>query len=192
LRSTANASDRKVLWLSTTDSSTATARDAELADTITTIGHAHRQVSEQQWSLPPGAIVVIDDPATAEPDQLADIARHAASADARVIILDPATSHGASSSALRLITDSVPWSSTLTAAPSAPHDPLLASPPAVTLADRLGRKRLSEPWLQLLSQYDTAARAVRSAQRRHLARGWQTADVAVDEADRTLGAGIDD
>ena len=71
---------------------------AELADTITTIGHAHRQVSEQQWALPPGAIVVIDDPAAAEPDQLADIARHAATADARVILLDPATSHGASSS----------------------------------------------------------------------------------------------
>ena len=166
-----------------------TARDAELADTITTIGHAHQQVSEQQWALPPGAIVVIDDPAAAEPDQLAAIARHAAAADARVIILDPATSHGASSPALRLLTHSLPWTTTLTATTAAPEDPRLAPTPAVTLADRLGRTRLSEPWRQLLTEYDTAARAVRAAQRRHLALGWRTPTAGIDEPDHTLSAG---
>ena len=191
LRSTANADDRKVLWLSATDASTAAAREAELADTITTIDHAHHQVSEQQWALPPGAIVVIDNPATAEPDQLADIARHAATADARVILLDPGAGHGASSPALRLLTQCLPWNSTLTAAHSAPEDPLLAPIPAVTLADRLGRTRLSEPWRQLLTQYDTAARAVRSAHRRHLALGWRTSDVALDEPDYSLDAGAE-
>lgn len=184
LRSAANAGDRKVLWLSAND--TSTAREAELADTITTIDHAHRQVSEQQWALPPGAIIVIDGPATAEPDQLADIACHAASAHARIIVLDPGTSHGASSSTLRLLTHSLPWNTTLTAGPSLPEDPLLESIPAVTLADRLGRARLSEPWRQLLTQYDTAARAVRAAQRRYLALGWRTPDVAREEPDHTL------
>lgn len=71
------------------------------------------KITKQQWALPPGAIVVIDDPATAEPAQPADIARHAATSDARVILLDPATSHGASSSALRLLTNSLPWNTTL-------------------------------------------------------------------------------
>lgn len=193
MRSTANANERKVLWLSTTDASAAAARDAELADTITTIGHAHRQVSDQQWALPPRAIVVIDDPAIAEPDQLADIARHAAAADARVILLDPGTTgRGASSSALRLLTHSLPWSTTLTSAPSVPEDLLLETLPAVTMADRLGRTHLSEPWRHLLTQYDTADRAVRAAQRRHLALGWRTPEAAVDEPEHTLAAGIDD
>ncbi|MCV7372066.1 relaxase domain-containing protein [Mycolicibacterium arabiense] len=191
LRSTANAGDRKVLWLAASDTSAATARGAELADTITTISHAHRQVSEQHWTLAPGAIVVIDDPATAEPDQLADIARHAAAADARVILLDHGASRGPSAPALQLLTHSLPSNSALTVGPVAPEDPLLAPTPAVTLADRLGRARLSEPWQQLLSQYDTAASAVRSAQRRHLALGWRTQTRSADR-DPALGASIED
>ena len=185
LRSTANANDRKVLWLAASESASAPARDAELADTITTISHAHQQVREQQWGLPPGAIVVIDDPATADPGQLVALAHHAAAANARVILIDHGTSAGPSSSAVQLLARSLPWNNTLTAGPSAPTDPLLASPPAVTLADRLGRRHLSEPWQQLLTHYDNATRAVRSAQRRHLARGWNTPGVDLDTPDRT-------
>ena len=192
LRSTANAADRKVLWLSVSDDSATTARTDELADTITTIDHAHEQVSDQQWALPPGAIVIIDNPAAAEPHQLAAIASHAAAADARVIIIDPATSHGASSPALRLLAHTLPWTTTLSTADAAPEDPRLAPTPAVTLADRLGRTHLGEPWRQLLTEYDTAARAVRAAQRRHLALGWRTPDAALDEPDHALEAGVDD
>lgn len=186
LRSAANANDRKVLWLAASESSSAPARDAELADTITTIGYAHQQVSEHQWMLPPGAIVVIDDPATADPGQLIDLARHAVAADARVILIDDGASAGASSSAVQLLAHSLPWNNTLTTAPSEPTDPLLVSVPAVTLADRLGRKRLSEPWLHLLTQYDAAASAVRSAQRRHLALGWNPPGLDRDTPDRTV------
>ncbi|WP_263999430.1 hypothetical protein [Mycolicibacterium vanbaalenii] len=193
LRNAASAEDRKVLWLSPTEARSTPAHDAELADTITTIEHARHQVREQQWALPRGAIIVIDDPAAAEPDQLVDLARHAAAADARLILLDPGTRRGPSSSAVQLLTQSLPWNNALAKTPSAPKDPLLASTPAVTLADRLGRKRLSEPWQQLLTQYDTATRAVRSAQRRQLARGWRSTDLeASKDRDRTLGAGIDD
>jgi hypothetical protein len=191
LRSTANAADRKVLWLSVDDAGSA-ARAADLADTITTVGHAHQQVSDQQWALPPGAIVIIDNPAAARPHQLAAIAGHAVAADARVIIIDPANSHGASSPALRLLAHTLPWNTSMTTATSAPEDPGLAPTPAVTLADRLGRTRLGEPWRQLLTEYDTAARAVRAAQRRHLALGWRTPDVALEDPERTLGSGVDD
>ncbi|CAN3132454.1 ATP-dependent RecD-like DNA helicase [Mycobacterium sp. smrl_JER01] len=181
LRNTANANDRKVLWLSTTDTGAAPARDAELADTITTVSHAHQHVSGQQWALPPGAIVVVDDPAAADPQQLADIARHAAASNARVILLDPEASRGAGSSALRLLTHALPWSTTLTTAPSAPADPLLDPVPAVTLADRLGRTQLGDEWRQVLTQYDNAARAVRAAQRRQIALGWNVPANTIDE-----------
>jgi hypothetical protein len=192
LRSTANAADRRVLWLSVSEDSATTARTDELADTITTIDRAHEQVSAHRWALPPGAIVIIDNPAAAEPHQLAAIASHAADADARVIIIDPATSHGASSPALRLLTHTVPWATALSTADAAPEDPRLEPTPAVTLADRLGRTHLGEPWRQLLTEYDTAARAVRAAQRRHFALGWRTPDAALDEPDHALEAGVDD
>ncbi|BBY52681.1 hypothetical protein MARA_61490 [Mycolicibacterium arabiense] len=192
LRSTANAADRSVLWLSASDTSTDTARGAELADTITTIGHAHHQLSEQHWALPPGTIVVIDDPATAEPAQLVDIARQAAAADARVIFLDHGdASRGPSSAAVRLLTHSLPWNTTLTDAQSAPEDPVFETIPAVTLADRLGRTGLSDSWRRVLTQYDNAARAVRSAHRRNLALGWRTQTRSADR-DPALGASIDD
>ena len=192
LRSTANAADRRVLWLSATDPAAASARDAELADTITTVTHAHQQVDGHQWALPPGAIVVIDDPAAAEPDQLVDIARHVAAANARVILLDPRTARGPSESAVRLLSQSLPWHTTLTIAPTEPSDPLLEPVPAVTLADRLGRTHLSEPWRHVLTQYDGAARAARAAHRRHLALGWRTPGPEVDDPEHELGAGIDD
>ncbi|MGP4057720.1 MobF family relaxase [Mycobacterium sp. 4D054] len=181
LRTTANANDRKVLWLSTAEVGAAPAHEAELADTITTVSHAHQQVSDQQWALPAGAIVVVDDPGAAEPHQLADIARHAAASNARIILLDPETSRGAGSSALRLLTHSLPWSTTLTTATSAPADPLLDPVPAVTMADRLGRAHLGEEWRQVLTQHDIAARAVRAAQRRQIALGWSVPANAIDD-----------
>ncbi|MDG5481919.1 MobF family relaxase [Mycolicibacterium gadium] len=192
LRNTANANGRKVLWLSTTDAGETPAREAELADTITTASRAERQISDQQWALPPGAIVVIDEPAAAEPDQLVTIARHAAVADARVILLDPQTTRGASSSAVHLLTTSLPWNTTLTATPSGPADTLLDAIPAVTLADRLGRTHLNESWRHVLTQYDNAVRAVRAAQRRNLSRGWRTPEATVDVQEHTVGASVDD
>jgi hypothetical protein len=50
--------DGRVPWLAASDTSAASARDADLADAITTICHAHRQVSQHQRAMPPGTIVV--------------------------------------------------------------------------------------------------------------------------------------
>ena len=195
LRVTANANDRKVLWLSTTDEPATPARIADLADTFTTIAEAHQRISDQQWTLPPGTIVVIDDPADTDPAHLAGIAHHTASADARAIIIDPTSHHGTSTPALRLL-NGLPWASTLTANNQAAEDLRLDEPtPAVTLADRLGRTRLSEPWRQLLTEYDTAARAARAAHRRHVTLSWRTPTAGIDEPDHTLSAselGFDD
>lgn len=193
LRTAANAGQRKVLWLSVTDDAATPARAADLADTITAIDHANQHLTSKQWSLPPGAIVIIDNPAAADPGELAAITGHVTTADARVIILDPPDAHhGPNTPALRLLADTVPWTTSLTTTDAAPADHRLAPTPAVTLADRLGRTRLSDPWRQLLTHYDAAARAVRAAHRRHLALGWHTRSVGIDEPDHTLKTGIDD
>jgi hypothetical protein len=195
LRATANANNRKVLWLSATDEAATPARIAQLADTFVTIAEAHQRISDQQWTLPPGTIVVIDDPADTDPAQLAGIVHHTASADARAIIVDPTSHHGPSTPALRLL-NALPWASTLTANNQAAEDLGLDEPtPAVTLADRLGRTRLSEPWRQLLAEYDIAARSARAAHRRHLTLSWRTPTAGIDEPDHTLSAselGFDD
>ncbi len=94
---------------------------------------------------------------------------------------------------MQLLTQSLPWNNALTNTPSAPEDPLLASTPAVTLADRLGRKRLSEPWQQLLTQYDTApARSAPHSVVNSPGDGAAPTSQASKDRDRTLGAGIDD
>ena len=189
LRATANANARKVLWLSTTEEGTTPARIAELADTFATITDAHQRISDQQWTLPAGTIIVIDDPADTDPARLAGIAHHTASAGARAIIIDPTSHHGPSTPALRLL-NALPWASTLTANNQAAEDLRLDEPtPAVSLADRLGRTRLSEPWRQLLAEYDTTARAARAAHRRHLTLSWRTPTAGIDEPDHTLSAG---
>ena len=189
LRSTANAAGRKVLWLSTTDEATTSARIAELADTFTTIAEAHQRISDQQWTLPTGTIIVIDDPADADPAHLGRIAHHSASAGTRAIIIDPTGHHGPSTPSLRLL-NALPWASTLTANIQAAENLRLDEPtPAVTLADRLGRTRLSEPWRQLLTEYDTATRAARTAHRRHLTLSWRAPTAGIDEPDLTLSAG---
>jgi hypothetical protein len=97
--------------------------------------------------------------------------------------------HGPSTPALRLL-NAFPWASTLSANNQAAEDLRLDEPtPAVTLADRLGPTRLGEPWRQLLTEYDTAARAARAAHRRHLTLRWRTPTAGIDEPDHTLSGG---
>ncbi len=192
LRAAANADERNVLWLSVTDDDAEHARTAELADTATTIAEAHHRITEEQWRLPAGSIVILDNPAAADPAHLATITGHAAGEGARAIIVDPGTAqHGPSSPALHLLASTVPWSSRLDSQDPGRDLPQAEPTPAVVLADRLGRTRLSHPWRQVLTGYDNAARSVRSAQRRHIALGWGT-DLAVDEPDTAHDIDVSD
>jgi hypothetical protein len=193
LRAAANASQREVLWLSVTEDQGTTARAAELADIITTIDHAHEEIADQLWSLQPNVIVVVDNPAAADPGRLAAVTGYITAVDARAIILDPADGHfGPSTSALRLLANTMPWTTNLTATDTALDDHRGVPTPAITLADRLGRTRLSEPWRQLLTHYDTAARTIRAAHRLHLTVGWHDRSHSRDEPDRSLDASVDD
>jgi len=89
---------------------------------------------------------------------------------------------------LRLLAQTTPWTTTLTAI--ALEDRLGAPTPAVALADRLGRTQLNESWGQMLAQYDAAARAIRSAHRLQLTLTWHDRSHSRDDTDRSLG--IDD
>jgi conjugative relaxase-like TrwC/TraI family protein len=187
LRAAANAGERKVLWLSVTEDDATAARAAELADITAALGGEN--VDEQLSSLPPNAIVIIDNPADANPEQLAAITGYFTRNNARVIILDPAhDQHGPSTPALRLLAHTIPWTIDLTN--TTPEDHHRASAPAITIADRLGRDHLSQPWRQLLNQYDTAARAIRFTHRLHVTLSWHDRSHNRNEPDHSLG--IDD
>jgi conjugative relaxase-like TrwC/TraI family protein len=193
LRATANASQRKVLWLSVTDDRSTAAQTAGLADTSTTIDHARKFLLEQRWFLLPNFIVVIDNPAAADPGKLAAITGYISARDARAIILDPADGPvGPSTPALRLLAQTMPWTTNLTGADTALEDHRGAPTPAITLANRLGRTHLNESWRQLLTHYDTAARAIRSAHRLQLTLTWRDRSRSRDETEHSLDAGIDD
>ena len=189
LRSAANTNHRKVLWLSSTEDGATAICDAGVADIAAVLGND--DYAEQLWSLGTNAIVIIDDPAAAEPGQLAAVASYITNHDARAIILDPADGRvGPSTPALRLLAQTTPWTTNLT--DTALEDRRSAPTPAVTLADRLGRTHLNEPWRQVLAQYDTAARAIRSAHRLHLTLTWNARSHGRKETDNSLDAGIDD
>ncbi|MBY0286556.1 MAG: hypothetical protein K2X52_05355 [Mycobacteriaceae bacterium] len=189
LRAAADASGRKVLWLSITEDDATTARAAELADITTTLGH--QDVTKQLSSLPPNVIVIIDNPVDADPGQLAAVTGYLTHNDARVIILDPPHhQYGPSAPALRLLAHTIPWTIDLTN--SASEDHRRTPTPAITIADRLGRDRLSQRWRQLLTQYDTAARAIRSTHRLHITLSWHHRAHTRNEPDHSLDTGIDD
>ncbi|BDX31552.1 hypothetical protein TUM20985_20990 [Mycobacterium antarcticum] len=188
LRSAANADHRKVLWLSSTEEDATAACDTGVADIAAVLGND--DYAEQLWSLGANAIVIIDDPANAEPKRLTTAAGYSTTHDARAIILDPGDGRvGPSTPALRLLAQTTPWTTNLTN--TGIEDHLSAPSPAVTLADRLGRTHLNEPWRQVLAQYDTAARAIRSAHRLHLTLTWNARSHSRDATDKTLDAGID-
>ncbi|OBB72879.1 exonuclease V subunit alpha [Mycobacterium sp. 852014-52144_SCH5372336] len=190
LRTAANENNRNILFISASDNIVATARDAELADTYTTFDD---DLADKLWSSGPDAIVIIDNPATIDPEQLATTTNYITINGARAIILDPADGHiGPATSALHLLATTLPWSTTLTATQAAAQDRPDTPTPAVTMADRLGRSHLDERWRVLLAHYDATARAIRSAHRLHLTLTWHNHSHNRDEPVQSRSVGIDD
>ena len=191
LRIAANSTDRKVLWLSNTEDDAANARVAELADFATTIDH--EDLAEQLWVAGSGAIVVIDNPAATNLDQLALTTDYImrTRAGARVVLLDPANgNYGPSSAALRLLAITLPWASALSELPADAHR--RAPTPAVTQAEQLGHTCLTEPWRQLLTEYGTSTRAMRTAHQLRLALRWNAHTHSRSKSDQSLELGFDD
>ncbi|WP_268872384.1 MobF family relaxase [Mycolicibacterium mucogenicum] len=125
LHHAATAQDRKVLWCSPTPEAADTARGGDLADTTATIDHTHQQITDGAWTLPAGALVVIDEAAAAQPAVLADIIDAAHAARAGVILLDTST-HAwppqPSTALMHLLRTDIPWAQTLDAAAVYDHD----------------------------------------------------------------------
>ena len=190
LRTCANADNRKVLWLGGTDEAGLAARDQGLADHVMTNDHAHNDIAEQLWDLGPRPIVIIDTPAGADPEHLADLAHHITRNGARAIILDPADGiHGPSTTALNLLAGTLPWATHLdtTDRINGSHRP--RTTPALTLAAAHDRTQLSRQWQATLRQYDTTTRAIRSNHRLHITLTWNTRH---PDTEQVLEAGIDD
>ncbi|KAA0120910.1 exonuclease V subunit alpha [Mycolicibacterium sp. P9-22] len=189
LRAAANADRRKVLWLAATDDAATTAQATELADISLTIDY--HDLAEQLWLMGPEPIVIIDSPAATNPEDLAAITNHITTNPARAIILDPADRNtGPASPALHLLANTLPWTINLTANQTRPPDPHSTPTPAITIADRLGRTHLNQPWPQLLTHYDTATRAIRTAHRLHRTLRWN--ERSHGEQHLSRGADIDD
>ncbi|ORB64011.1 hypothetical protein BST47_18540 [Mycolicibacterium tusciae] len=190
LRAAANDSNRKLLWISASDNAAAIAQDSGVADTYTTIGD---DLADKLWSPGPDAIVIIDNPATIDPEQLAITTNYITTNGARAIILNPADEHiGPATSALRLLATTIPWATTLTATKTAVQDRPDTPTPAIAMADRLGRSQLDQRWRDLLTHYDTTTRAIRSAHRLHLTLTWHDHSHNRTQSEHSLDTGIDD
>jgi hypothetical protein len=189
LRAAANANGRNVLWLAATEDAATTARDADLAGIAITIDY--HDLAEQLWLLGPEPMVIIDNPAATDPQHLATITSHITSNHARAIILDPADgTTGPASPALQLLANTLPWTVKLTATQTGPLDRRGTLTPAITIADRLGRPHLNQPWQRLLTHYDTATRAIHTAHRLHRTLCWN--ERSRGELHQSRGASIDD
>lgn len=190
LRTCANAENRKLLWLSATDEAGLAAHDQGLADHVTTIDHAHQDIDEQLWDLGPHPIIIIDNPAGADPEHLADLTHHITRNGARAIIIDLADGiHGPSTTALSLLAGTLPWATHLDATDRASGSYRPRTTPAITLAAEHDRTQLSQQWQTTLRQHDTTTRAIRSNHRLHITLTWNTRHPDIEQG---LEAEIDD
>ncbi|OBF31986.1 hypothetical protein A5719_29865 [Mycolicibacterium peregrinum] len=185
LRAGANTGDRKVLWLSSTESDADTGVD--FADSSSRLDNSTDSLAEVLRALGPHPIVLIDNPAHTHPGHLADVLRCVTANNARAIILDPNTSTpGPASSALRLLATTLPWATQL--GPT-DHRRTADPTPAITLAAGHDRTKLDNDWRHLLNDYDTTLRAIRSAHRLQLTLSWNTPR---RDREQDLGASIDE
>ena len=173
LHQAASAADRKVLWCSPTPDAADTARDNNLADTTTTIDHAHDHLTDGTWTLPPSSLLIIDDAATADPQTLADLITHANTTQAGVILLDT-TNHTwppkPSAQLLDLLHTDLPWAATLDA-PAVPRTHTPTPPdldPLLTQTARLHPSVLNDQLSQALTTRQQLRNANQYAYQRHL------------------------
>lgn len=185
LRTAANTSDRKVLWLSFTESGADTGLD--FGDSSSRLDNSTDSLAEELHAQGSNALVIIDNPAHTHPGHLADVLQCITANNARAIILDPNTSTpGPASNALRLLATTLPWATQL--GPT-DHRRTADPTPAITLAASHDRTQLGNDWRHLLNDYDTTTRAIRSAHRLQLTLTWNTPR---HDREQDLDASIDD
>lgn len=160
LHQAAHADDRKVLWLNTIDEDSDRDADATTpGDTVTTLNDAHTRIADSTWQVPPGSIIIVDNAPDAEPAKLVDLAEHAATNHARILLLDPDSQRwppGPSARLLRLLNQELPWRAMLTyhePETTAPHRHAADLDPVLTQAQRLNPTVLTDDIRQALAQH---------------------------------------
>ena len=142
LHAAAAARERKVLWCTNTGEDAENARAADVADTITDLATAHRRLTEGDWTLPTGTLVVVDHASAADPSVIADLAGHAQRSEASLILLDPGETRwppAPSAALLKLLHEDLPWAVTLSVNDSTPRrrSPQPDLDPVLDQAERL-------------------------------------------------------
>jgi conjugative relaxase-like TrwC/TraI family protein len=188
LYAAASANDRQVLWCSPTPERTAWAQAGEIADTVTDLEDAHTRLATHNWRLPAGSLVVVDDATHAPPAQIADLAAHAAAAQAQLILLDTPDNHrlaGPSAPLLSLLQHDLPWSLTLSAAESstARHRTRPDLDPVLEQARRLNEALLTTDLDDALRRRTELREQHQSSHRVHTAL-WRTAERTVEDRRR--------
>ncbi|MBI2693017.1 MAG: relaxase domain-containing protein [Mycobacterium nebraskense] len=178
LHSAAAAADRKILWCSPTREQAEAAIDDELADTAATITQAHAQITSQEWQLPPGSLVIVDDAASADPAAIADLAEHAAAKQSGLILLDTTGQTWPpqpSQRLLRLLGTELPWTTTISQAATSEVISRGSSPDldsALTQTRHLHPALLDDHLRASLTRADQLHTTIHAAYQRHLNATW--------------------
>lgn len=181
LHDAAHADDRKVLWLNIIEENHDADVDA-VADTVTTLNDAHTRITDGAWQVPAGTVIIVDHAPEAHPAKLVDLAEHAATNNARILLLDPDTQRwppGPSARLLRLLNQELPWramltyheSETTTHAPS--HSYAADLEPVLAQTQRLNPTVLTDDLRQALEQHAQITSA-NSIAHRALSASWTT------------------
>lgn len=171
------AAGRKVLWCSPTQEQAQHAKADQLADTTTTLAAAHTKLTRGSWQLPPNSLVIIDDAASADPTQLADLAELIDQHGARLVLVHDAPDRQPQPAQrlIRLVDSELPWSMTLGTAPTPARRPLHRSPdlePVLTQTRQLAPELLDETLRTAVQRADHLRTINTSTHQRHLSISW--------------------
>ncbi|MBS9535579.1 relaxase domain-containing protein [Mycobacterium sp. M1] len=119
LHTAAAANNHHILWCTTGENSiTATAGAPTIADEHTPIDQLRQHIRDGHTNHSTADSIIVEDAASADPGALADLAQHAATSGARLILLHNRGTQNPQPAAalLSLLHHDLPWSQTLTAA----------------------------------------------------------------------------
>lgn len=172
----AAAADRKILWCSPTQDGAGVAKTGGLADSSATIAHTHEKITQDNWALPAGSLLIIDDAAAATPDVLADLIDHAHHAKAGVILLDTSTETWPPKPSARLMTllqHDLPWAAQFDAAAVFAHERSHVRPPdldpILVQASRVDPEVTDPQVRDALARREKLRQANQYAYKRHMA-----------------------
>ncbi|WP_260972990.1 AAA family ATPase, partial [Mycolicibacterium llatzerense] len=178
LHSAATAAGRKVLWCSPTAEQAEAAKRDNLADGATTIDDAHAEFTSGSASaMPAGGLIIIDHAQSAQPEQIADLAEHAAQANAGLILIDTSTRTWPPQPAdrmMKLLSAELPWTRALTSAPSVAtsHAGAPDLDPVIAQLRRVTPDVLTGPLRGALEHADRVRAENLAAYRRHQDANW--------------------